>query len=59
MSANSNEPHSAQGEERQVKDAPLRQSEEDADRDNPDVGQPDVSKESAESFDTWERNETE
>lgn len=59
MTANSNEPHGAQGEERQVKDAPLRRSEEEAGRDNPDVGRPDVSEESAESYDAWEREETE
>lgn len=58
MSANNNGPQGSQGEERQVKDASLRRSEEDADRENPDVAKSDVSEESAESFDKWEQDET-
>lgn len=46
-------------EQRQVKDAALRRSEESADRHNPDVAEDDVAEESAESFEKWERDETE
>lgn len=43
----------------QIKDGPLRRSEEAADRDNPDVGTGEVSEESEESVEKWRRDETE
>ncbi|TRY17263.1 hypothetical protein FOJ82_11935 [Tessaracoccus rhinocerotis] len=59
MSTNNDGQAAGHDEERQVKDAPLRRSEEDADRHNPDVGGDNVSEESAESFEKWEQDETE
>lgn len=45
-------------EQRQVKDAPLRRSEEAAHRHNPDVAEGDASEESEESFEKWQQDET-
>ena len=52
-------PKPGDDDELQVKDAPLRRSEEEAGRDNPDAGRKPDSQESEESLDKWERDETE
>lgn len=52
-------PKPGDDDELQVKDTPLRRSEEASGRDNPDAGRNPGSQESKESLDKWERDETE
>lgn len=60
--ADHNAPGAEEVEARQVEDAPLRRSEEEAERTNPEVhhepGDDSVEEEEVESFRKWEQDQT-
>ena len=66
MSTDNEDQNSTQADEveaREVKDAPMRRSEEDAEHENPEVpesgGHEKVYEEEVDSFKKWEQDETE